>query len=695
MTGGSLRQATTPLSQGAAATAAAAAIASAAAQRSAALTGLLHRKPKLQNEAATTFMRPDSGGGGLSGGADHQGGGEGQQPPPPPQPPQRRVGNGHARAHTESPAPLELAWRVVFEAEQRKAALIEHSRPPANRNRRPREAVSLRDLDRSLPLANVSQGSRAVATGEPSGQSAQAPLRQLTRAGGPPGFPLQVLTVSMPELAPDAEAPTGDLLQTTTAAAMAAISSPPPSAAAPAITTGAPTAGGAIGSTSTGTAPASGPPAREARATQAPAILGPAPGGAGSGGPAAPARRRGQVLGTAVGAAFDHNCGIAVSVQSLTRQPAAPAASAAAVPGPSRQRSPVGQPAVAGGLEEVGAATVNVPQPANWSAAGPDTAASSTSQAMASVEQQLAAARAAAAAGPPPSRQEQRDSAAYSVHAAAAYARWGRPLDFNPTAAASTAPASGSAGDDRLEAAATGSGRPEPQSAGSSPGAGGSAGANAASAAGAAPAASAGSGTPEVSEPPGTAAAAASSSGAGRPPLPPTSSANDSEGSGAADGMRQRSAGSTVVHQVASRKPPRRCATAAAAVRSRATDGEDLDDDDSGSPERIRRSKSMPATRKWLADDALAKPCRVKSPPPPASFGRRQLQHGTPAPSASSSMPKSTAAAAAGAGAVAAKKRSRGSKKLMLPFAYSEDDPRVGHVECAEGRISPEFLPDD
>jgi hypothetical protein len=56
-------------------------------------------------------------------------------------------------------------------------------------------------------------------------------------------------------------------------------------------------------------------------------------------------------------------------------------------------------------------------------------------------------------------------------------------------------------------------------------------------------------------------------------------------------------------------------------------------------------------------------------------------------------MPKSTIAAAAGAGAVAAKKRAKASRKLMLPFAYAEDDPRVLHVECADGRVIPEFLP--
>eukprot|EP00928_Gymnodinium_smaydae_P033407 TRINITY_DN23939_c0_g1_i1.p1 TRINITY_DN23939_c0_g1~~TRINITY_DN23939_c0_g1_i1.p1 ORF type:complete len:643 (+),score=82.10 TRINITY_DN23939_c0_g1_i1:68-1930(+) len=59
-----------------------------------------------------------------------------------------------------------------------------------------------------------------------------------------------------------------------------------------------------------------------------------------------------------------------------------------------------------------------------------------------------------------------------------------------------------------------------------------------------------------------------------------------------------------------------------------------------------------------------------------------------------SSMPRSTAATAAGAGAVAAKKRQKGaSKKLVLPFAYADDDPRIFHVESCVGQSSPEFLP--
>jgi hypothetical protein len=95
------------------------------------------------------------------------------------------------------------------------------------------------------------------------------------------------------------------------------------------------------------------------------------------------------------------------------------------------------------------------------------------------------------------------------------------------------------------------------------------------------------------------------------------------------------------------------------------------------SPQRpgaaIRRSRSMPAPRK-SAEDSAPKP----------KLARSFTRHRALATGSSSSMPKSTAAAAAGAGAVAAKKRAKSSKKLMLPFAYAEDDPRVKHVEAAE-----------
>lgn len=105
----------------------------------------------------------------------------------------------------------------------------------------------------------------------------------------------------------------------------------------------------------------------------------------------------------------------------------------------------------------------------------------------------------------------------------------------------------------------------------------------------------------------------------------------------------------------------------------------------------MRRSKSMPATRK-STDDVSGKAGNkgVRS-----AFNRhRGLHKSANSDAASSSMPKSTAAAAAGAGSVAAKKRAKGSsKKLMLPFVYAEDDPRVFHVESADGRIVPEYLP--
>lgn len=69
----------------------------------------------------------------------------------------------------------------------------------------------------------------------------------------------------------------------------------------------------------------------------------------------------------------------------------------------------------------------------------------------------------------------------------------------------------------------------------------------------------------------------------------------------------------------------------------------------------------------------------------------RKRASGAPSPS---SLPRSTASAAAGAGAVAAKTRRKGSsKRLVLPFAYSDNDPRVVHVESCEGRVSPEYSP--
>jgi len=97
----------------------------------------------------------------------------------------------------------------------------------------------------------------------------------------------------------------------------------------------------------------------------------------------------------------------------------------------------------------------------------------------------------------------------------------------------------------------------------------------------------------------------------------------------------------------------------------------------------MRRSKSMPADKR-AGDDSSRK----------ASSGKSHLVRGrTVGVGSSSSMPKSTASTAAGAGAVAAKKRQKNtSRKLVLPFAYAEDDSRVFHVESCEGIPAPEYL---
>jgi len=98
----------------------------------------------------------------------------------------------------------------------------------------------------------------------------------------------------------------------------------------------------------------------------------------------------------------------------------------------------------------------------------------------------------------------------------------------------------------------------------------------------------------------------------------------------------------------------------------------------------MRRSKSVPAHvrehRQHVSDKGhAATPTLRKS--------RASHTSGT-------ALPKSTAAAVAGAGSVAAKARKKGlPKKMVLPFSYGFDDPRVWHVESTEGRICPEYLP--
>lgn len=72
---------------------------------------------------------------------------------------------------------------------------------------------------------------------------------------------------------------------------------------------------------------------------------------------------------------------------------------------------------------------------------------------------------------------------------------------------------------------------------------------------------------------------------------------------------------------------------------------------------------------------------------------RRPRGAATPAKYASSAGVQSTSAKTTSA-AGPVKKRAKGTcKKLALPFVYGERDSRLAHVEAAEGRILPEYLP--
>lgn len=89
----------------------------------------------------------------------------------------------------------------------------------------------------------------------------------------------------------------------------------------------------------------------------------------------------------------------------------------------------------------------------------------------------------------------------------------------------------------------------------------------------------------------------------------------------------------------------------------------------------IRRCKSLPAT------------------PTVTKKGRGSAKDAH-SKAASALLPKSTTSTAAGAGSSAAKVRKKGcSKKMVLPFSYGTNDPRLLHVEQAEGPCCPAFLP--
>jgi len=104
------------------------------------------------------------------------------------------------------------------------------------------------------------------------------------------------------------------------------------------------------------------------------------------------------------------------------------------------------------------------------------------------------------------------------------------------------------------------------------------------------------------------------------------------------------------------------------------------------------RSKSVPAASKGVeSNDELPGNSRECNGEVRASdFSRRRGSGGGGTTAASV---KSTAATSAGSGAAAVKKRPKKSRKLVLPFAYADDDLRVICVESCEGQVLPEYLP--
>lgn len=501
--------------------------------------------------------------------------------------PQRRVGSAQARATSDSPvqsaASLDLAWRVVFAAEQRKAQLVENARPLAFRSRRPAEKAQVDSPDRP-PGAH---GSRAILPTSGGGGELQVspiPARQQIRTGratGSGSCPTRVV-----------ELPNTHLL---------------------------PATGSGSCPTQAVSLDADGPDREDLQRLAQEVRGGPVLSSSAKDTISAASRRRGQQSGA--------NAFIAVSGQAL-----------------SRQRPPTSNGWPSEGPPENEARVLIDAACEHLASAVADGARASEEL----TEEQQQALRVAGAT--------QHDTDAVS-----ASARWGE--DATPTCSLLQnaeddprnedpgSPPAKTVEDDRnsselwsQSAAGVGEGmRPAPSSA------------DAIHTNGAVRRVLLAPTTAGSEKNSGACAAAATVTAAARATRRATiASAHRSNGNMGANGTASSSAAQASVPEPLS--PLRPGAS-------------------------IRRSRSMPASRK-SADDPCSKPKASR-----ASFARR------PGPAGYSSMPKSTAAAAAGAGAVAAKKRAKASRKLMLPFAYAEDDPRVGHVECADGRIVPEYLP--
>mmetsp|Transcript_15824 Transcript_15824/g.37279 ORF Transcript_15824/g.37279 Transcript_15824/m.37279 type:complete len:446 (+) Transcript_15824:164-1501(+) len=81
----------------------------------------------------------------------------------------------------------------------------------------------------------------------------------------------------------------------------------------------------------------------------------------------------------------------------------------------------------------------------------------------------------------------------------------------------------------------------------------------------------------------------------------------------------------------------------------------------------VKRSKSLPASGQSEGPSKVSRSCRL---------------------------PRASPVVPSGSNAQAGVKKRTKSKKMILPFAYGDDDPRIAHLEATgDGRILPEYLP--
>jgi hypothetical protein len=123
-----------------------------------------------------------------------------------------------------------------------------------------------------------------------------------------------------------------------------------------------------------------------------------------------------------------------------------------------------------------------------------------------------------------------------------------------------------------------------------------------------------------------------------------------------------------------------------------------------------RRSKSMPARDKQVGLIASPEctPAGCDGGVQPAQYFERGSRNGTASwreeradtlgrkrntIDTGGSCPSSVAKSLGSSAAIAKKRSKKGSKRLVLPFTYAEDDPRVLHLQRCDGQVVLEFLP--